>query len=116
MAELVLGIHFIIVMYLVLGFPIAVYFNHRLFRIVHTSWLVAVSLLMVFKIPCPFTIWEETLRGGSLYKGSFLATWMNKIIYLEGVKPIHVVYIDVAFAILVASSFLWRPLPPLNES
>ena len=53
MVELVLGVHFIVVLYLVLGFPIALYYNHRLFRIVHTSWLAAVSLLMVLGIPLP---------------------------------------------------------------
>lgn len=116
MVELVLGFHFVIVLYLVLGFPIALYFNHRLFRIVHTSWLAAVSLLMILGVPCPLTIWEETLRQSSVHEGSFLASWMNRIIYLEGVAPSHVVFMDIAFAVLVASSFFWRPLISLKRS
>ena len=110
MVELVLGAHFIIVLYLVLGFPIGLYFNNRLFRIVHTSWLAAVSLLMLLGVPCPLTIWEEMLRQSPVYEGSFIASWMNRIIYLEGVDPQHVVWGDIAFAVLVASSFFWRPL------
>ena len=102
MVELVLGAHFIVVLYLVLGFPIALYYNHRLFRIVHTSWLAAISLLMVMGIPCPLTILE----------GSFIASWMNRIIYLEGIDPQHVVVMDIGFAILVIFSFLWKPLKP----
>ena len=110
MVEIVLGVHFIIVLYLVLGFPIGLYFNNRLFRIIHTSWLAAVSLLMLLGIPCPLTIWEEMLRQSSVYEGSFIASWMNQIIYLEGIDPQHVVWMDIAFAVLVASSFFWRPL------
>ena len=112
MVELVLGVHFIVVLYLVLGFPIALYYNHRLFRIVHTSWLAAVSLLMILGIPCPLTILEETLRQNSIYEGSFIASWMNRIIYLEGIDPQHVVVMDFGFAILVIFSFLWKPLKP----
>ena len=110
MVELLLGIHFIIVLYLVIGFLVALYFNHRLFRIVHTSSLAAVSLLMVLGVPCPLTIWEEMLGQGPVYEGSFIASWLNRIIYLEGVDPTHVIYGDIAFAVLVASSFFWRPL------
>lgn len=112
MVELVLGVHFIAVLYLVLGFPIALYYNHRLFRIVHTSWLAAVSLLMVLGIPCPLTILEETLRQNPVYEGSFIASWMNRIIYLEGIDPQHVVAMDIGFAILVVFSFFWKPLKP----
>ena len=112
MVELVLGAHFIVVLYLVLGFPIALYYNHRLFRIVHTIWLAVVSLLMVLGIPCPLTILEETLRQNPVYEGSFIASWMNRIIYLEGIDPQHVVVMDIGFAILVIFSFLWKPLKP----
>ena len=112
MVELILFIHFIIVLYLVVGFPIGLYFNLRLFRIVHASALAGVSLLMVLGVPCPLTIWEEMLRQSSVYEGSFIASWMNQIIYLEGVDPQHVVWMGIAFAVLVASSFFWKPLKP----
>jgi hypothetical protein len=82
MVELALDVHFIVVLYLVLGFPIALYYDYRLFRIVHTSWLAAVSFLMVLGIPCPLTILEETLRQNPVYEGSFIASWMSRIIYL----------------------------------
>jgi hypothetical protein len=112
MVELVLGIHFVVVLYLVLGFPIALYYNHRLLCIVHTSWLVAVSILMVLGIPCPLTILEETLRQNPVYEGSFITSWMNRIIYLEGIDPKHVVVMDIGFSILLVFSFFWKPLKP----
>ena len=107
MVELVLGVHFIVVLYIVLGFPIALYYIHRLFRIVHTISLATVSLLMVLGIPCPLTILEGTLRQNPVYEGSFIASWMNRIIYLEVIDPKHVVVMDIGFAILVIFSFLW---------
>ncbi|HIK58087.1 MAG TPA: DUF2784 family protein, partial [Nitrospinaceae bacterium] len=62
MVELVIGVHFLIVLFFILGFPIGLFCNFRLFRIIHASMLAAVSLLMVLGIPCPLTIWEKTLR------------------------------------------------------
>jgi hypothetical protein len=110
MVELVLGVHFIVVLYLVLGFPIALYYNHRLFRIIHTSWLAGVSLLMVLGIPCSLTILEETLRQNPVYEGSFITSWMNQIIYLEGIDPQYVVVMEIEFAILVIFSFFMKTI------
>ena len=109
MVELVLSFHFLIVLFFILGFPVGLYFNHRLFRIIHASTLSGVSLLMMLGIPCPLTIWEETLRQSPVYEGSFLATWLNKILYMEGFDPTHVMLMDFAFLVLVMSSFYWFP-------
>lgn len=114
MVELVLASHFIVVLYLVVGFPVGLYYNHRLFRIIHASVLAAISLLMLLGIPCPLTIWEEMLRQNPVYEGSFIAGWLNRIIYLEGVNPQHVVYLDIGFFLLVLFSFFWRPLKPVD--
>jgi hypothetical protein len=109
MVELVIGVHFLIVLFFILGFPIGLFCNFRLFRIIHASMLAAVSLLMVLGIPCPLTIWEKTLRQSPVYEGSFLAAWLNKILYMEGFDPTHVMIMDFAFTVLVISSFYWRP-------
>ncbi len=114
MVELVLASHFIVVLYLIAGFPVGLYYNHRLFRIIHASVLAAISLLMLLGIPCPLTIWEEMLRQNPVYEGSFIAGWLNRIIYLEGVNPQHVVYLDIGFFLLVLFSFFWRPLKPVD--
>jgi hypothetical protein len=110
MVELVLITHFIIILFVLVGFPIGLKYNHRGFRIVHACVLVFISALMVLGKPCPLTILEETLRGGAIYQGSFIATWLNRIIYLEGMDSGFVVYMAVAFTVLVATSFMWKPL------
>ncbi len=36
-----------------------------------------------------------------MYYGSFFAGWMNRTIYLEGVKSRHAVYLDITFVALL---------------
>ncbi len=115
MIEFVLIIHFIVVLFFTIGFPIALFYNHRMFRIIHASSLAGVTLLMVMGIPCPLTIWEEVLRENPLYEGSFIATWMNRIIYLEGVDTAVVIFMAVGFTVLVVSSFFWKPLKGIGN-
>jgi hypothetical protein len=68
--------------------------------------------IIITACSAPLTILEETLRQNPVYEGSFIASWMNRIIYLEGIDPQHVVVMDIGFAILVIFSFLWKPLKP----
>jgi len=65
---------------------------------------------MVLGIPCPLTIFEETLRQDPVYEGSFIASWLSRILYMEGFDPKHVLFMDLGFLALVGSSFFWRPL------
>jgi hypothetical protein len=110
MVELVLILHFLVVLFFILGFPIGLFYNFRLFRVIHFAALAGVSLLMVIGVPCPLTILEETLRQDPVYEGSFIASWLNRILYMEGFPAETVVFIDLGFLALVASSFFWKPL------
>jgi len=109
MVELVLILHFLIVLYFIVGFPIGLICNSRLFRIIHVSALAGVTLLMVLGVPCPLTILEETLRQNPVYEGSFIATWLSRIVYMEGIEPKTIIFMDLGFLVLVVSSFFWRP-------
>ena len=110
MIEFVLILHFLIILFVLFGFPVILKYNLRRWRIFHACLLAYISGLMVLGKPCPLTIVEESLRGGAVYQGSFIATWLNRIIYLEGMDAGFVVYLSVAFLVLVISSFFWRPL------
>ncbi len=112
MVELILSVHFFIILFVILGFPVGLIINSRLFRIIHVSILAGIALLMVLKIPCPLTIWEETLRQAPVYEGSFIESWLNRIIYLEDFDASFVPYMAVGFLVLTVSSFLWKPLKP----
>jgi uncharacterized protein DUF2784 len=116
MEILFLIVHFAVILFVVIGFPVALITNHRRFRLIHAGVLAFITLLMILRIPCPLTVLEETSTGGS-YEGSFLATWLNRIIYMEWFTPKSIFIVDMIFAALVFSSFWWRPLKrkPGNE-
>lgn len=109
MAVLILILHLAVILFVVIGFPVALITNHRAFRLIHAGVLAFITLLMILGIPCPLTILEETSAGES-YEGSFIATWLNRIIYVEWFTPQTVFIIDMIFAALVFSSFWWKPL------
>ncbi len=109
MAETVLALHLMVILFFLAGFPVALVINHRGLRLFHAAALAFVTGLMLAGIPCPLTVWEEALSGGS-YEGSFIAAWLKRIVYMEWFEPRHVLIADAVFALLVFSSFLWRPL------
>ena len=109
MSEIVLIVHFMIVLFFIAGFFIGLSWNQPKFRFIHAGSLGIVTLLMILRIPCPLTLLEETLRSQS-YEGSFLATWLNRILYLEWFDPLHVLIVNVLFMALVLSSFWWYPV------
>ena len=109
MSEIVLTVHFIIVLFFIAGFFIGLSWNQPLFRYIHAGSLGGITLLMILGIPCPLTSLEEALRSQS-YEGSFLATWLNRILYLEWFDSSHVLIADVLFMALVLSSFWWYPV------
>ena len=102
-------LHFAVILFMVIGFAVALITNHRWFRLIHAGVLAFITLLMILRIPCPLTVLEEASTGES-YGGSFLATWLNRIIYVEWFTPQTVFIVDMIFAALVFSSFWWRPL------
>jgi hypothetical protein len=109
MTLFILILHFAVILFMVIGFPVALITNHRWFRLTHAGVLAFITLLMVLRIPCPLTVLEEASAGES-YQGSFLATWLNRLIYVDWFTPQSIFIIDMIFAGLVFSSFLWWPL------
>ncbi|MDH5789350.1 MAG: DUF2784 domain-containing protein [Nitrospinota bacterium] len=109
MAEFFLILHFAVILFVVIGFPVALITNHRWFRLIHSGVLAFITLLMILRTPCPITVLEEASTGES-YEGSFLATWLNRIIYMEWFTPRSVFIADMIFAVLVFSSYWWWPL------
>ena len=114
MSEIVLIFHFMIVLFFIAGFFIGLVWNQSMFRYIHAGCLGGITLLMVLRIPCPLTLLEESLRNQS-YEGSFLATWLNRVLYLEWFDPFHVLIANVLFITLVLSSFWWHPVKKVTQ-
>ena len=107
MSEIVLIVHFITVLFFIAGFFVGLVWNQSMFWYIHAGFLVGITLLMMLRVPCPLTLLEESLRNQS-YEVSFLATWLNRILYLEWFDPSHVLIANVLFMTLVLSSFWWH--------
>ena len=86
MTVFLLLLHFGVILFVVIGFPVGLITNHRRFRLIHAGVLGFITLLMILGIPCPLTVLEEASIGGS-YQGSFLATWLNRLIYVDWFTP-----------------------------
>jgi len=115
MAIFILILHLVIILFMIVGFPVGLITNHRWFRLIHAGGLALITLLMILQIPCPLTVIEEELTDQS-YEGSFLATWLNRLVYAQWFTPQTIFVIDLIFAAVVFSSFWWRPLKKKNLS
>jgi len=109
MRDVILGIHFLVILFLIVGFPYGLITNKRFFRLFHGGVLGVVILLMILQIPCPLTVLEKTFMDNS-YRGTFIGYWLDKLVYVGWMPSIGVFIMNLSFAVLVFSSFYWRPL------
>lgn len=84
------------------------------FRWVHLAAIGVVVLQSWLSVICPLTIWEMALReraGGAVYSGSFIAHWLESILYYRVPEWVFVTVYTV-FGALVVVSWSWvRPRP-----
>ena len=122
-ADLIVGIHFIYVMVVVLGFLVIVLGGLLSWRFVRNFWFRAIHLLMIlivvfealFGISCPLTDWEYELRvssgSGNAANVSFIARIVHKLIFYEFPPIVFTIgYCLFALAILLS----WHLVPPNN--
>ncbi len=112
----VLVVHFAWIVFIVLGFPIAIAFRMRRLRIFHTAALVGTLIMQITGTICPLTDLEEYLRRaaapGFSYGGSFIVSWLRRIIYIEdiGVSLIIIYILTGLYLGLVILSYFWAPV------
>ncbi|HXZ85587.1 MAG TPA: DUF2784 domain-containing protein [Myxococcota bacterium] len=90
MADLLLVVHFAIVLYIVGGL-IAVWtgaalgwrwVRHPGFRYLHLAAIAYVAVEALLGIACPLTVWEDLLRGGARPE-SFVGRWVQRLLYYD---------------------------------
>ena len=82
------------------------------FRIAHLIAIAIVVLQSWFGMICPLTIWEMELRalaGNHVYAGSFIAHWLEQLLYYRAPEWVFAL-IYTSFGALVVASWFWvRP-------
>lgn len=84
------------------------------FRLIHLLGIGAVVLQSWAGVVCPLTTWEMALRqhtGEVVYRGSFIAHWLDALLYYRAPEWVFVVCYS-AFGAMVALAWWWvRPRP-----
>ena len=84
------------------------------FRLAHIAAIGVVVLQAWLGRICPLTTWEMALRGkagDATYAGSFVAHWLQAILYYEAPMWVFAICYTAFGALVVASWFWVRPRP-----
>ena len=123
LADSVLALHVLYVLFVVLGLLLVVaggirgwlWVRIRWFRLAHLLAIAVVVLQVWLGLVCPLTTLEMALRaraGASVYGDSFIGHWLQTLLYFDAPAWVFgMVY--TLFALLVSISWFWvRPTPP----
>lgn len=115
LADLILAVHFLFVLFVVGGFVLILtgvmldwrWVRNFRFRVLHLAAIVFVALESLAGAMCPLTVWEDVLRGGGSPNG-FIQRWMQRVLFYSLPEWVfNLVY--VIFAIVVAITFWLAP-------
>jgi len=84
------------------------------FRFAHLSATGVVVLQSWLGVICPLTTWEMAFRskaGDAVYPGSFMAHWLEKLLYYQAPEWVFLVGYTLFGALVVASWYGVRPRP-----
>ncbi len=113
-ADTVIIIHFLWIGFVILGFPVALYYNSAKWRLIHLAAVILMILMQVTRTICPLTYLEAWLKSGGnakeVYPGAFIAEWVEKLIYVEDVTLEKIMYATIAYFLIILLSFWFRPL------
>ena len=121
-ADLLLLLHFLWVVFIVLGLALIYlgrwrhwqWVRHPWFRLLHLMAILIVAAQAWLGLLCPLTRWEMALRaraGEAVYEGAFIAYWMGELLYYQAPEWVFTLGYSL-FALLVGVSWWWiRPRP-----
>jgi hypothetical protein len=112
-ADVLLLVHFLWIVFLILGLPLGLYFKLHRLRILHAMGLILALVLQFNHLLCPLTIWEEYFRSsqypGFSYRGSFIITYVEKLVYPGWISMNTITIITALLAGFTLISFILRP-------
>lgn len=121
LSDAVLVFHFGWILFIILGFPASLIFTLMRLRIFHTVAMVFTIVMQATRTLCPLTLLEEGLRRSTdaafSYEGSFIITWLRKLIYIEDIGvSLTIIYILTAvYLATVLLSYLAYPVSAMKR-
>lgn len=120
LADLVLSLHFAIVLFVIAGLLLILVGNYRSWRWVNTWWfriahIAAIAIVVAeswLGIVCPLTTLEGWLReqaGTVPYSASFIEHWVQRLLYYEAPPWVFTLAYSL-FGVAVAAA--WWVFPP----
>jgi hypothetical protein len=123
LADLVLTLHFALVVFVVAGLVFVIIGNLRAwqwanaigFRLAHLGAIVVVVAQAWLGVACPLTTLEMWLRakaGATAYGGSFIEHWVQRLLYYDAPSWVFLLGYSL-FALLVVAA--WWYFPPRTK-
>ena len=120
LADLVLLLHASFVVFVIAGLALVVLGGVRGWRWVRNPWFRLAHLLAIgvvvaqawLGVLCPLTTLEMSLRaraGEAVYPGSFIAHWLESLLYYRAPAWLFIVCYSVFGFLVVASWYAVRP-------
>jgi len=118
-ADIVVLIHFIWILFMLAGFVLTLggffwkgYFNRWVFRTVHLCGILFVAILTVLGEYCPLTILENNLMAKYdsqlTYPGSFIAHYVEKLVYPD-VEPMIIIVPTITIGLITLIIYIIKP-------
>ena len=113
-SHLAVFIHFLWIIFIILGFPLFLYLNLSKWRRIHLVAIIATVFMQVAGIICPLTYLEAYLQSrdlsGTVYPGSFIIEKIEELIYVENFTLEIIMYLTAVYLLAVILSFWIRPI------
>jgi ABC-type Fe3+ transport system permease subunit len=130
MADVILIIHFLWILFILAGFVLTVcgvvrlyiirrpaerwnrFFDRWLLRTVHMSGILFTACLELLGKYCPLTVWEYTLRepnhSQTAHPDPFIITWLERLVY-PSIHPLVIIIPTLAIALFTLAVYILRP-------
>ena len=113
-SHLAVFIHFLWIIFIILGFPLFLYLNLARWRLIHLAAIIVTVFMQVVGIICPLTYLEAYLQSrdlsGTVYPGSFVIEKIKGLIYVEDFTLEIIMYLTAVYLLAVILSFWIRPI------
>ena len=120
LADLVLFTHVLVVMFVVLGLIMILlggtlkwqWVRNPWFRLTHLACIAVVVMQAWAGVVCPLTtleMWLRTQAGAQVYSGSFIAHWLDNILYYDLPNWVFTLVYSSFGALVLASWFGVKP-------